>query len=37
MVFTGAAPVILDDWEQVNLLWFQTPPLFKSHIEVLDK
>jgi hypothetical protein len=33
----GADPVIVDDWEQANLIWFQTPSLFKSHIEVLDK
>ena len=33
----GADPVIVDEWEQANLIWFQTPSLFKSHIEVLDK
>jgi len=37
VVFTGADPVIVDEWEQANLIWFQTPSLFKSHIEVLDK
>ena len=37
VVFTGADPVIVDEWEQANLIWFQTPPMFKSHIEVLDK
>ena len=37
VVFTGADPVIVDEWEQANSIWFQTPSLFKSHIEVLDK
>ena len=37
VVFTGADPVIVDEWEQANLIWFQTPSLFKSHIEFLDK
>ena len=37
VVFTGADPIIVDEWEQANLIWFQTPSLFKSHIEVLDK
>ena len=37
VVFTGADPVIVDEWEQANLIWFQTSSMFKSHIEVLDK
>lgn len=23
-------------WEAVQMKWFQTPPQFKSHVEVLD-
>ena len=36
IVFTGADPVIVDSWDQANAIWFQTPAMFKSHIEVLD-
>lgn len=29
--------IIFDCWDQAQAAWFQTPPRFKSHIEVLDK
>jgi len=29
--------LIFDNWEEVQLYWFQAPSRFLSHIEVLDK
>jgi len=29
--------VIIDNWQDTQLLWWNTPSQFLSHIEVLDK
>jgi hypothetical protein len=28
--------VIIDNWEETQMMWWNTPPQFLSHIEVLD-
>ncbi len=28
---------IYDSWEEVNARWFQTPPMFLSRVEVIDR
>jgi hypothetical protein len=28
--------VIFDNWEETQMMWWNTPPHFLSHIEVLD-
>ena len=28
--------VIFDNWEETQMMWWNTPPQFLSHIEVLD-
>jgi len=37
LIFTNGREVIFDDYEDVQVTWFQTPHQFLSHIEVLDK
>ena len=37
MVYTNNQSVVVDSWEQVRQLWWETPLQFQSHIEVLDK
>ena len=35
--FSNGETKILDCYDKVMELWFNTPPLFKSHVDVLDK
>lgn len=37
LVFSDGKHLIFDNYEDVQILWFQTPWQFLSHIEVLDK
>jgi hypothetical protein len=37
LIFTNGREVIFDNYEDVQVTWFQTPHQFLSHIEVLDK
>ena len=37
LVFTNNQWEVYDAWELVQARWFQVPPQFKSHIEILDK
>jgi hypothetical protein len=37
LIFTNEREVLFDDYEDVQLTWFQTPNQFLSHVEVLDK
>ena len=37
LVYTNQKSVIYEDYEDVQLAWFQTPSQLLSHIEVLDK
>ena len=34
--FTNGESIIFKSYQEVQSKWFQTPALFKSHIEVLD-
>ena len=36
-VYLDNKSIIVESYEEVLEKWFNTPPLFKSHIEVLDK
>ena len=36
-IFRNGESIILNSYDQAREQWFNTPPLFKSHIEVLDK
>ena len=37
VVMTNGKTIITDNWDTVQMLWFQNPPQFISHVEVLDK
>lgn len=37
LFYTNGENKVFEDWEDVQLVWFQTPYQFLSHIEVLDK
>ena len=37
LVFEDGKEVIFDNYEDVQVTWFQTAPQFLSHVEVLDK
>jgi len=37
LVYADQKSVIYEDYEDVQLAWFQTASQFLSHIEVLDK
>lgn len=37
MVYSNNQSVVVDSWEQVRQIWWETPSEFQSHIEVLDK
>ncbi len=37
LVFTDGKKVIFDNYEDVQVNWFQLPPDILSHVEVLDK
>ena len=37
MVYSNNQSVVVDSYEQVRQLWWETPSEFQSHIEVLDK
>jgi len=36
MVYSNNQSVVVDSWEKVRTLWWETPSNFTSHIEVLD-
>ena len=36
MVYSNNQSVVVDSWEKVRKLWWETPSNFTSHIEVLD-
>jgi hypothetical protein len=36
MVYSNNQSVIVDSWEKVRQLWWETPSNFTSYIEVLD-
>ena len=35
-VFSNKESIIIEDYDNAIAKWFETPALFKSHIEVLD-
>lgn len=37
LVLSNGKEIIFEDYEDVQVTWFQTPYQFLSHIEVLDK
>jgi len=37
LVYSNGESIILDNYEDVHLNWFQTPQQFLSHVEVLSK
>lgn len=37
LVLTDGREIIFDNYEDVQLTWFQTASQFLSHVEVLDK
>lgn len=37
IVFSEGKEIILDDYEHVQAIWFQTASSFLSHVEVLDQ
>jgi len=37
IVFSDGKSAVFDNYEDVQVLWFQTPSQFLSHVEVLDK
>ena len=37
LVYMNQKSVIYEDYEDVQLVWFQTPSQLLSHIEVLDR
>jgi hypothetical protein len=37
LVLSNGKEVIFEDYEDVQVTWFQTPHQFLSHIEILDK
>mgnify|MGYP000091354185 CR=1 FL=1 len=37
MVYSNNQSVVVDSWEQVRQIWWETPSEFQSHIEVLNK
>ena len=37
LIFDGGKEVIFDNYEDVQVIWFQNGGNFLSHIEVLDK
>lgn len=36
VVYSNGKSVVVDCWEKAQMLWFQSPKQFLSHIEVLD-
>jgi hypothetical protein len=36
LVYSNNQSITLDSWEELRQCWFNTPPLLKSHVEVLD-
>ena len=36
MVYSNNQSVVVDSWEKVRKIWWETPNKFASHIEVLD-
>ena len=37
LYYTTGKTIVFDNYEDVQLTWFQTSPDFLSHVEVLDK
>jgi len=36
MVYSNNQSVVVDSWEKVRQLWWETPSNLTSHVEVLD-
>jgi cystathionine beta-lyase/cystathionine gamma-synthase len=36
MVYSNNQSIVVDSWEKVRQVWWETPSNFASHIEVLD-
>jgi len=36
-VYSNGQYLIFDTWEEVRSEWFNTPPHFKSHVNVIDR
>ena len=37
LIYSNNHSIIVESYEEVREQWFNTPAMFKSHIEVLDK
>jgi len=37
LVYSNGESIILDNYEDVQVRWFQTPTQLLSHVEVIDK
>jgi hypothetical protein len=37
LVFSDCKTLVFDNYEDLQLVWFQSPWQFLSHVEVLDK
>ena len=37
LIYSNNQSIIVESYEEVRQEWFNTPAMFKSHIEVLDK
>jgi len=37
LVYSNGESIILDNYEDVQVHWFQTPTQLLSHVEVIDK
>jgi hypothetical protein len=37
LVFSDGKTLVFDNYEDLQLVWFQSPWQFLSHVEVLDK
>ena len=36
MVYSNNQSIVVDSWEKVRQVWWETPANFASHIEVID-
>jgi cystathionine beta-lyase/cystathionine gamma-synthase len=36
MVYSNNQSIVVDSWEKVRQVWWETPSNFASHIEVID-
>ena len=37
LTYSNNQSIIVESYEEVREAWFNTPAMFKSHVEVLDK